>query len=67
MNKSDLQTLMNAHHRITATAHAKTFPEACTNCPHGKEFDLIKGQCVASTKLRTILLGKSSRMNSPDS
>ncbi|XBH75357.1 hypothetical protein VPH35_102126 [Triticum aestivum] len=31
----------------------------CTGCPHGKEFNLIKRQCVTSTKEHNLLLGKS--------
>ncbi|KAF7076803.1 hypothetical protein CFC21_081407 [Triticum aestivum] len=29
----------------------------CTGCPHGKEFNLIKRQCVTSTKEHNLLLG----------
>ncbi|KAI4978414.1 hypothetical protein ZWY2020_015167 [Hordeum vulgare] len=30
----------------------------CSSCPHGKEFDPIKRQCVRSAKQHNILLGK---------
>ncbi|KAJ1280063.1 hypothetical protein BS78_04G203800 [Paspalum vaginatum] len=29
----------------------------CTPCPHGKEFDSIKGRCVISAKQRNLILG----------
>ena len=53
---------MNARCQTTAMVHVKISLEAsykCTPCPHSKEFDSIKGQCVISTKQRNLLLGKS--------
>ncbi|XP_047051904.1 putative wall-associated receptor kinase-like 16 [Lolium rigidum] len=58
-NQSEFPADIDECKSLSCNGTCQNFPGSytCTSCPHGKEFDQIKRQCVTSAKQHNLLVG----------